>query len=76
MKETWNFKRALTKNICYTLPILDIKGSESLKQRKKFWWKYFFPIMLNEVLKICEKCKNLYKQQQIKDLVTVSYKFL
>ena len=32
--------------------------------------------MLNEVLKIFEKYKNLYKQQQIKDLVTVSYKFL
>ena len=43
--------------------------------------KFFFQIMLNEVLKICEKMisddvKANIKQHEIKDLLAVSYKFL
>ena len=49
---------ALTKNFCHALQILAIKGvgglSESVK-RENLRQKSFLQIILNEVLRICEK---------------------
>ena len=65
LKETGHLKGAATKNFCHAYQILAIKGvgggigggeggGESVKTGK-FITKIFFQIMLNEVVKICEK---------------------
>ena len=48
-------------------------------KKETLWRKSFFQVMLNEVLKSCEKWYLLMlklKKQEIKDLVTVFYKLL